>query len=90
MMKIRLELLVISSILFTGLLVASFGTNTPEANAARLTSLLDRTPAAAEMQYQHLRKRATELETEEIHSFSSGNHFPIECMHSPSPIGKSS
>jgi len=78
-MKIRLELLVISSILFTGLLVASFGTNTPEANAARLTSLLDRTPAAAEMQYQHLRKRATELETEEIPEFQGNrvsDNFP--------------
>lgn len=68
-MKIRLELLVISTILICGLFVASLGTNSPEANAARLTSLLDRSPAAAKMQYQHLRKRATELETQAIPEF---------------------
>lgn len=68
-MKLRLEFLVITTILATGLLVASFGTATPHANAARLTSLLDRSPAAAKMQYQHLRKRAKELETAAIPEF---------------------
>lgn len=78
-MKLRLELCVISSILLTGLIVASFGTSTPTANAARLTSLLDRSPAAAKLQYQHLRDRATELGTEAIPEFQgvrASDKFP--------------
>ncbi|HAV31420.1 MAG TPA: hypothetical protein DCX79_05385 [Planctomycetaceae bacterium] len=79
MMKLRLELCVISSILLTGLIVASLGTSTPTANAARLTSLLDRSPAAAKLQYQHLRERAAELGTEVIPEFQgvkASDRFP--------------
>ncbi len=78
-MKIRLELLVITTILICGLFVASFGTNSPQASAARLTSLLDRSPAAAKMQYQHLRERATELDTQAIPEFQGNrvsDQFP--------------
>ena len=78
-MKLRLELCVISSILLTGLIVASLGTSTPKASAARLTSLLDRSPATAKLQYQHLRERATELGTEAIPEFKgvkASDRFP--------------
>jgi len=68
-MKLRLELLVICTILASGVVVATFGKATPRANAARMTAWLDRSPAAAKMQYQQLRKRATELETEAIPEF---------------------
>jgi protein SCO1/2 len=79
MMKLRLELCVISSILLAGLIVASLGTSTPKASAARLTSLLDRSPATAKLQYQHLRERATELGTEAIPEFKgvkASDRFP--------------
>lgn len=78
-MKLRLELCVISCILLTGLIVATFGTTTPTANAARLTSLLDRSPAAAKLQYQHLRQRATELGTDAIPEYQgvrASDKFP--------------